>query len=232
MKTKKQQHLLYHYGPSIVDIYLSDSSVVNDFKTAEDIISYFISYFGPKYVGWIIKQYCNKNFIVQNFFEVYQKIERFNNIKNFLTKKNIYDYKTLDELSTVLNDTANTEFKTKADKKRSIKENEVKYIIDTPNFKVVVPLTLAASNMYGSNTKWCTNSYIEKSFYHGFNRVSPLYIIIANNKKFQLHMDFKNPIKNELNVKITQSEQDYLCSFPEYKTFLNYLIETYYVKHI
>lgn len=84
------------------------------------------------------------------------------------------------------------------------KKEGAKKLIDTPDFKVIIPTT---------------------------NKRGDVYIIYANingkQRKFQLHYE-SNQFKNEYGYKISKRDIASLSRIPQYTDFLNRLIEKHY----
>lgn len=109
-------------------------------------------------------------------------------------------------------------------------KSDTKKIIDTPDFKVIIPKTEAAAQYYGKGTKWCTAAE-DNCMFNDYNNQGPLYIIIAgsgeNAKKFQLHVETEQ-FMNDKDVDLKKADIAYLSKFPKYKELLEMLIEKHY----
>jgi hypothetical protein len=118
-------------------------------------------------------------------------------------------------------------------KTRDVKANTDR-LIDTPNFKVIVPRTEEASCLYGAGTKWCTAGKKNNQF-KNYAAKGDLYIIMANlggkARKFQLQME-DDSFMNERDLAISKPDISALSKIPEYTQFLNFLIKKYYGKYL
>lgn len=117
-------------------------------------------------------------------------------------------------------------------REREIKSDAVK-VIDTPNFKVIIPKTEEASCLYGSGTRWCTAAR-DNNVFDQYNKQGNLYIIMANlggrQRKFQLHVE-GDQFMDERDQSVNKRDIAALSNMPEYTKFLNQLIEKHYGKY-
>lgn len=185
------------------------------------------------YVQWIIKMYLS-GLMLEDINKLKEGLAIFDKAKQKIDKKDINQYKSINELLKAVDPFKDEEFISGKQAKAAVKNEEVEWITNTPNFKILIPKTFKASCMYGANTKWCTTSKDDSSEFDSYSKRGNLYIIIAGNgenaKKFQLHFEddaFLNADDDELD----QQEIDYLSGFPAYKDFLNMLIKKHYSKY-
>ena len=65
-------------------------------------------------------------------------------------------------------------------------------VMDTPNFKVIIPKTEESACLYGTGTKWCTTAEKDNKF-DSYNKQGDLYIILTKidgkDRKFQFHYE-------------------------------------------
>ena len=143
-------------------------------------------------------------------------------------------YKTLDSLYDALKPYEGAPAPVSAKQQQKMVKSDAEKIIDTPDFKVIVPKTEAASQLYGAGTKWCTAAEKDCMF-DSYSSKGPLYIIIAgpgdNAKKYQLHYE-TDSFMNERDTPIKAADIKYLSGFPQYTDFLNMLIKKHYSKFI
>lgn len=182
-----------------------------------------------QYLQFIVNMYLTKQFETANTENLKKLLTLFNKpaIKSRLEKKDIMQYKKIEELNAALEPFFDSDIKTKREEKKEIK-GKVKKLIDTPDFKVYIPETEESACYIGANTKWCTAATKSENKFDEYNKTGPLYIIIAGNKKFQLHYE-QGEFKNEENQDITASEIEYLSKYPKYKDFLNMMIKKHYL---
>ena len=75
---------------------------------------------------------------------------------------------------------------------KQIKETEARMIANTDSFRLIHPMTSAASCKYGANTRWCTAGKKSSNEFEHYNNQGPLYILIPKQpkyptEKYQLH---------------------------------------------
>ena len=143
----------------------------NQFRmpNSEEVDSPFHKKTNYKYLRWDFDQF-NKN-PDYSFEEISNFAERFDKLSKNLIKKDIYQYKDLNELLDIFKFYGSTKEEKKAGKK---------VIFDDENFLVVRPLTQDASCYYGANTKWCTSSTKEgKNKFDQYSSTGKLYYIIS-----------------------------------------------------
>lgn len=112
---------------------------------------------------------------------------------------------------------------------------------NTGAFRVILPKTEKASQLYGGGTSWCT-AYTDKPCkFNEYIAQGKIYIIFTpatgpNDKfarggyrKYQIHME-NNEFKDSFNENLTQEHIHYLSGIPEYRKFLEALIHDYYEK--
>jgi hypothetical protein len=70
-------------------------------------------------------------------------------------------------------------------------DNEAELVYNTPEWKVVIPKTHAASCYFGKNTEWCTTTTDNSNYFDSYATQGPLYIILQKktNKRWQFHFE-------------------------------------------
>lgn len=126
------------------------------------------------------------------------------------------------------------------EQKKEVKA-DVEKLIDSADFKVFIPLTEQASQLYGRGTSWCTAYTDKPNKFAEYNAQGRIYVILIHTneangpkvyngfRKYQLHME-NNEFKDALNEDVSREDIAYLSKIPEYKKFLEYLIQKYYAK--
>lgn len=209
-------------------------------KTPEEIVQ-FLSKFDPnphkKSLNFLVKSYSNGEFRAEDRSKIRETLNLFYKVVKKLENKDILSYKTLRDLLDALEPFETKEENDEALTNRQIKKmakSEVETLIDTPNFKVIIPKTEKAAQIYGAGTKWCTAGTNDCRF-NEYNSEGPLYIIIAKNgnktRKFQLHYE-SGQFMDEKDTQVSKSDRKFLSGFPQYKEFLEYLITKHYSKYI
>jgi hypothetical protein len=70
-------------------------------------------------------------------------------------------------------------------------DNEAELLYNTPEWKVVIPETHAASCYFGRNTEWCTTTTDNSDYFDEYSEDGPLYIVLQKktNKRWQFHFE-------------------------------------------
>lgn len=187
-----------------------------------------------KHTQFLAKMYIAKQFKVEDVERIKSEIEKFERFKSRIANKDLNTYKTLGQLYDVLEafDDAEAPVSAKAQTKET--KAGTKKVIDTPNFKVLIPTTEEASKLYGAGTKWCTAADQNCQF-DSYSSKGPLYIIIAKingkERKFQLHYE-TDSFMDERDQSIGKADIASLSEIPEYADFLNMLIKKHYSKYM
>jgi hypothetical protein len=232
------EYLAKTMGEKIVAAAEKDHSLGTSSKDSVKITS-LLAEFDPtpnkKALNWVVKQYVAGAFKAEDKTKIRDTLELFFKVTNKLKNKDLMSYKDLDSLYDALapfEKDSSAAMSAKQQKKQV--KSDVEKIIDTPDFKVLVPKTEAASQLYGAGTKWCTAAEKDCMF-DNYSSKGPLYIIIAGSgdsaKKFQLHYE-TNSFMNERDTPLKAADIKYLSGFPQYADFLNRLIKKHYSKFI
>lgn len=113
-----------------------------------------------KYLQWMMKQVVKNN---QQHGYVLTLTKHFHKNVQKLQKKDINQYKTLDELQEALS-------KLKPPKPKDELEGEYEKLYETDEILVVKPLTHKASCKYGSGTKWCITMKNTDKYWNHYTR--------------------------------------------------------------
>jgi hypothetical protein len=189
-----------------------------------------------KNLQFLARMYAANQFSLEDSAKIKNSIDMFLKHRNQLPVKDLNSLKSLDQLYDIIEPLEQQAQQTAPvsgkEQQRQIKSDAEK-LIDSPNFKVIIPKTQEASCLYGKGTKWCTAGDDDNRF-NEYNRQGPLYTIIANlggkTRKFQLHYE-SDQFMNERDQPVTKADINALSQVPEYKKFLNYLIEKHYGKY-
>jgi hypothetical protein len=222
----KAEYLAKQLGDKLVDAYKKDESkeatakeVMNQLKKAD-----------PSKQGlamtFIANMYVKNQFKIEDIPRVKKDLDTFFKFRKEIENKDLNSYKKMDDLYDVTEkfQEKNPEM-TKAAQEKVIKSG-VKKLIDTKDFKALIPTTKEAACLYGANTKWCTAAEDNNMFDH-YNDQGNLVIIIAGGKKFQLHFE-SDSFMNDRDQPLSKADIDYLSKYPEYKELLDMLIKKHY----
>jgi hypothetical protein len=233
------EYLAKTMGPKLVTAAEKDHSLDREVASDPVKIATMLAEFDPsknkQALAWITKQYTLGAFKSEDKNKIKSSLELFSKVGNKLNNKDLMSYKDLSSLYDALAPFEKSDaVELSAKQQAKMVKSDAEKIIDTPNFKVIVPKTEAASQMYGAGTKWCTAAQKECMF-DSYSNQGPLYIIIAGSgeraKKFQLHYE-TNSFMDARDTPIKAADIKYLSGFPQYADFLNMLIKKHYSKFI
>lgn len=189
-----------------------------------------------KNLQFIARLYSSGQFKIEDCARIKDSIALFMKFRNKLAIKDINQLSTLDQLYDLtepLEVAAAAEPVSNKQAVQAVKQG-AKKVIDTPNFKVIIPETEEAACLYGAGTKWCTAAK-ENNMFSEYSKQGPLFVIIANiggkQRKFQLSVE-TSQYMNERDTPISKADIAALSKIPEYTTFLNMLIKKYYSKYL
>jgi len=142
----------------------------------EDQLNKIISNVDGKFLEWVGKHLDSINFDT-NLIYITKLLDKFKKISSNLPIKDLYQYRSLKQLSDAI---------IEYDNRQRRNYNQVKganVIYDDKNrFIVFNPLTHDSSCYYGSGTKWCTASSSDEHF-HRYNGDGKLFYILDRTKQ-------------------------------------------------
>lgn len=187
-----------------------------------------------KNLVWIARMYANKQFKLEDIARLKKEIETFNKVRKHLQVKDLNAYKNLTDLYAALEPHSDkpaeptVSVKDRKAAEREAKRADADFLVDTPNFKALIPKSFNAARTYGAGTKWCTTGEHQ---YKRYSNDGDLIIVIAKidgkDRKFQFHFE-SNSFMNELDQPANQHDLHALASSPEYLPFLEKLIDKYH----
>lgn len=137
-----------------------------------------------KYVDWVMrKNFDDTGNLIIPFNEIISYLERFDNIRKNLDKKDINQYNSIQEFV----DTIEKYGSTSSEKRSELKSGTEK-IYEDDKVLVVKPLTKEASCYYGSGTRWCTAAKEFDNRFDSYFKMGPLYYFI--NKTLDKNNDY------------------------------------------
>lgn len=197
------------------------AALINELKTKCDPT-------GGKYLQFLVNMYIKGQFKLEDMPRIKKDLGIFDKAKAKI-KKDILSFKSLNDLYDTVEPYYDADLSSNKEKIKLTKK-DAEYIINTPDFKVIVPKTKEAACLYGSGTKWCTAADENNMFDH-YHAQGNLYVIIAGDKKFQLHYE-SGQFMNARDQELTKTEISYLSKYPQYKEFLNGLIDRHYGEYL
>jgi len=130
-----------------------------------------------KYVNWVLKRdFDQMGNLIIDFESMVTYLEKFDRIRKNLSKKDINEYKNIQDLI----DTIEVYGETKGEKKLNVKSGTEK-IYEDNEVLVVKPLTAESSCYYGTGTRWCTSAKESDNRFNNYNSRGPLYYYIFKN---------------------------------------------------
>lgn len=225
-------------GPKLVSAAEKDHLLDREIGSDPAKIAAMLAEFDPtknkQALPWIAKQYTLGAIKAEDKDKIKDSLELFFRVTGKLQNKDLMSYKTLDSLYDALKPHEGTPAPVSAKQQQKMVKSDAEKIIDTPDFKVIVPKTEAASQLYGAGTKWCTAAQ-KNCMFDRYYKDGPLYVIIAGAgdaaKKYQVHYE-SDSFNDERDIRVKASDIKYLSKFPAYKDFLNMLIKKHYGKFI
>lgn len=130
-----------------------------------------------KYIEWAAKQIAageDVADVIDAFTEFHDNLPR-------LAKKDIYQYKTVQDMLTALSALGKSKAAEKADKRAKAKKDAV-YLYSDDNYIVLHPLSMEASCHYGLGTKWCISAKMSNRFDSYSSENKFFYFIIDRTK--------------------------------------------------
>lgn len=177
-------------------------------KDAKSIIDHFAEHADPSkkkiYTQWIVNRYKDKDFRQEDTDRIKESLGHFDSHKAKLEKKDIGQYKSLNEVEDAVAPHIGTHTSKSAEDK-AIKEEGATKLLDTDSLSVHQIHTHDAACRYGAGTKWCTASKDNPSMFNNYSKQGPLFVFRdkKEDKKFQFHAEsgqFMNVLDNPENI--------------------------------
>ena len=216
----KKEYIASSMGPQLVDAYYADTK---ETKLAHEIVKELANGLPPsdqKPLMWIAVQYCKGNFSISQLNQIKNLLLKFSKVKPKLDKKDIGQYRSVEELKSVvqlISDTRSNRERDQDEKDQLLDNNEAEIIYKSPDATVVKLNSQAASCYFGKGTRWCTTGR-ENNKFDQYIKHGPLFIIMHRMKKYQLHINYTNP---ELDPVIVKDDSDRYVS----QRIVDYLID-------
>jgi hypothetical protein len=234
----------------VLSAYNNDHSANKPQETdALAIVKHFSSLLGlpaNKNIVRVMQWYTNGEFYLNDLHDLKVRLDAFEKpaVKTALVSagksNSIVNYSAYRDFITAIDPIIQQGVKSGKEQKKEAKA-DVEKLIDSANFKVYIPLSEQASQLYGRGTDWCTAYTDKPNKFNEYNAQGKIYVILiptneANGpkvyngfRKYQLHME-NSEFKDALNHDVGKDDVEFLSKIPEYKKFLEYLIQKYYAK--
>ena len=143
-----------------------------------------------KYLMWMAKQFNTdaSNFSMSDEGKkiyvdtITDLVSKFHKSVQRLEKKDINQYKTLDELDDTLEKLGATS-KEKRQKKKEVAQEGSRIVYESDEYFVVRPETEEASCYYGQNTQWCISATESANYFEDYSQRGKAFYMIRNNYK-------------------------------------------------
>ncbi len=146
------------------------------------------------YCKWLLKLYDSKNLKPEDFYKALRYLTIFHRFKQKLAIKDINKIKTLPDLYELIEPYTDKRGMIFTNEEERMLTGEFKEVFKSSKFRIVIPLTLKASQYFAKGTEWCTKypdnfkSYTEKQT----SEITPynLYIFLTADPKERLQFHF------------------------------------------
>lgn len=192
-------------------------------------------------IMWIAKMYSIKQFKFEDLSKIKNELVNFIKYKTKLVNHDLMSYKDLNALYDALEKVTGTEVdKSKRQIDQDTKMAGAEKIFKSKHLTAVHVKTQEAACFYGAGTKWCTAAEHDNAFE---SYKDDLIVIMASgvfgkdkngkeiHRKFQLHYD-TDSFMNERDQPVSTEDIHRLSELPEWKAFLNMLIDKHYGKYL
>lgn len=202
----RNAYIAQQQGDAILQAYKKDRGRKPELDSAEQIVQ-MISQSGPKNVQWLVNQYINGSYKLEDLPLIKTEIDLFNKVKTRLPVKDLNQYKTLFALRDTLQPYEQQPEPASKREQEQLTKAQASKIYEDDDVLVIVPKTQEASCMYGKGTKWCTAASGGGNAFGFYSELGPLYIVIdkQHKRKFQIHIETASlmderdkPVKPEL----------------------------------
>lgn len=189
LQESREDYIAQQQGPKIMKRYHEDNGNKPEFEDALQIVKY-LTKVHPKYIQWIVKQYIEGRFKLEDRTRIKDELEEFDRVRSQLEQKDINQYKTLKDLYNVLDVFSGKEVMSANQIKKEMKSSGADKLIDNAEILMYKVKTKEAAMLLGKGTRWCTAAINNNMFDH-YNQDGPLFVIIdkENNAKYQIHLN-------------------------------------------
>ena len=144
-----------------------------------------------KFGKWILGLYNKGQLKDEDFYKVPQYLTTFKDNLKKIQNKDIMSYKTLPDLAQAIQPYEGQKDVSKKQQVKQLKSDEAEKVLDNSTWLIVHPKTHKADCYYGANTKWCTASKDDDTWFSNYNEKGPLFVLInkKNGKKYQFHFE-------------------------------------------
>lgn len=149
------------------------------------------------YAQWMVNRYLKNAIRLEDLERAASYLSVFDAAKSRIRPADINAYKTLPDLFAAVRpfieqgEAVSNRQEMDRETRRMHQEDQAKVLFDTPEMKIVVPLTEQAAIFFGRNTQWCTAATGSRNYFDSYNERGRLYIILdkASNRRWQWHFE-------------------------------------------
>ena len=152
-----------------------------------------------KYTKWLLTLASRNNGLIPDEGHLNDVLTRFDSEKNKLKEKDIFKFKSAQEVDDYLNNYENYKDESARQKLRQVQkkvhsaelDEEADKVFEDEDWEVWIPKTYEASCKLGRGTSWCTATTQDDYYYRMYSSQGPLYINInkKNGSKYQFHFE-------------------------------------------
>ena len=212
----KREFILSRQSEQLVNAYRAETGQEAEASAVIDVlIGALPNPNDQSFLVWIVNQYLKNQFKSNEVESIKELLTNFARVKPKLEKKDIGQYKTVEDLRVTVDALKDADLRSNKEKERQFRDTlfktgEAELIHRDPELIVISPKTHRASCYFGTNTKWCTAAKDRSDSFDRYSKYGTLYIFIYQKKKFQLHLSKRNndfEFRDDADVKINESLQ-------------------------
>jgi hypothetical protein len=185
----KVDFILNKQGPKALEAYEKDRGQGKPKDLDAKGVIKTLADWSEKNLQWLVNMYIKGQFSLEDKARILDVITDFNKEKKGLEKKDLNQYKTIDEIETTIKQhTEENQKRSKAEDDKYFKAKEATKFYEGGGITVIVPKSQEASCYFGMNTKWCTARKDEHNQYGNYSKRGNLYIVfLKDGRKYQFY---------------------------------------------
>lgn len=185
MEGPREDYIVDKLGSKLISRMSSDPGAAKEVQQLVDQLSAMDPTNNKQYLQWIAKQYIQDQFDIADAESVFEILSNFNEYKPRLAKRDINQYRTLEQLQHEMQTTIAGDSTDNLKKSDYHNVENAKYLYTGPLGTLVIPQTEEASCELGRGTQWCTSAK-NNNMFSQYNEKGDLYIWIdRSGDKFQ-----------------------------------------------
>jgi len=226
-----KDYLMKTVGTKMLDAYHSREHSPSKKMTLNKLVSHIEKGDpspGKNYLPWLGKMYARGHYLLEDLPTLHKSLDIFHRHKGKLPEhlRNIDSHRTVGDFYKAVSPLEKRETPNPSsgeDEKFFTKQHAISFYKDADTH-IVIPLTMKASQHFGSGTKWCTTAKKkEENAFEGYFSRGPLYYIKHKGRKFAYHWDDGDPtIYNEQDEPANAADTKILHSIPGVKRIVEH----------